>query len=118
MPKAVAVPGSLALREAIEAHRGEFRALLEKYGATSPKLFDVGTSDAGCCGAEAGVLVEMFARDGNLLMRASGLMEEVRVLVGRDDVAVFPVQLLRGEVRESVVDRAVDCVGLPATERH
>lgn len=40
------------------------------------------------------ILVEMDPADGNLLMRASGLMEESRVLFGRDDNDVFPVQLL------------------------
>ncbi len=38
---------------------------------------------------------------GNVLMRASGLMEETRELFGRDDIDIFPVQLLKGEVAEA-----------------
>lgn len=32
-------PEIVAVRELLEAHRDEFQALLDRYGATSPKLF-------------------------------------------------------------------------------
>ena len=49
----------------------------------------------------------MDPADGNLLMRASGLMEEVRLLLGTDAVDVFPVQLLKRQVSQTALDDAV-----------
>ena len=49
----------------------------------------------------------MDPADGNLLMRASGLMEETRQLFGRDDVDVFPVQLLRKPVSREALEEAI-----------
>ncbi|SDH08626.1 hypothetical protein SAMN05444695_101125 [Rhodococcus triatomae] len=42
-------------------------------------------------------------------MRASGLMEEARALFGRDDIDVFPVQLLERPISASAL---VDAVAL------
>ena len=53
------------------------------------------------------ILVDMDPSDGNLLMRASGLMEETRTLFGRDDIDVFPAQLLRRAISEAVLEEAV-----------
>ena len=41
-------------------------------------------------------------------MRASGLMEETRALFGRDDIDVFPMQLLKRAVSQSVIDNSPD----------
>ncbi len=100
-------PETLALRELLAAHRGEFQALLAKYGATDAKLF--GSVARGTAGADSDIdiLVEMDPADGNLLMRASGLMEETRALFGRDDIDVFPVQLLKRPVSASALQDAV-----------
>ena len=40
-------------------------------------------------------------------MRASGLMEETRLLFGRDDIDIFPVQLLKRPISESALAEAV-----------
>ena len=40
----------------------------------------------------------MDPAEGNLLMRASGLLEETRALFGRDDIDVLPAQLLQRPV--------------------
>lgn len=53
------------------------------------------------------ILVEMDPSDGNLLLRASGLMEETRELFGRDDVDIFPAQLLKQPISESAIREAV-----------
>ncbi|WP_211218233.1 hypothetical protein [Ruania albidiflava] len=58
-------------------------------------------------GSDIDILVEMDPADGNLLMRASGLMEETRALFGRDDIDVFPVQLLKRPVSDSALADAV-----------
>ncbi|MCI1747638.1 MAG: nucleotidyltransferase domain-containing protein [Acidipropionibacterium sp.] len=95
MSRIVASPEALALRELISAHRDGFQALLGKYAATNPRLFGSVARGTAHEGSDIDILVEMDPADGNLLMRASGLMEETRALFGRDDIDVFPVQLLR-----------------------
>ena len=98
---------TLALRDLVDARRDRFDALLTKYRATNPQLFGSvarGTADEG---SDLDILVEMDPADGNLLMRASGLMEEVRELFGREDVDVFPVQLLKRPISYSALKDAV-----------
>ncbi|MGO1950038.1 MAG: nucleotidyltransferase family protein [Mycobacteriaceae bacterium] len=94
---------SVALREVIDAQRGAFDDLLAAYGATNPRLFgSVARGDADE-GSDIDVVVEMDPSEGNLLMRASGLMEETRELFDRDDIDIFPVQLLRRSMSESAL---------------
>ena len=107
MSQGTLTPETLALRELIDARREEFQVLLHRCGATNPKMFGSvarGTADAG---SDIDILVEMDPADGNLLMRASGLMEEARSLFGRDDVDVFPIQLLKRPVSASALADAV-----------
>lgn len=102
----VATQESLVLLELLAEHRGELDALLAKYGATNPRLF--GSLARGEAGPDSDIdiMVEMNPADGNLLMRASGLMEEVRQLLGRP-VDVFPVQLLKRKISDSALADAV-----------
>ncbi len=100
-------PETLALRELLDTRREEFRALLVKYGATSAKLFGSVSRGTAKAGSDIDILVEMDPADGNLLMRASGLMEETRVLFGRDDIDVFPAQLLKRPISASALEDAV-----------
>lgn len=65
-----------------------------------------GTAQAG---SDIDILVEMDPADGNLLMRASGLLEEVRELFPGQRVDILPRQLLRGSVSPSAL---VDAVAL------
>lgn len=107
MAMAAATPETLALRELLDARRREFDALLEKYHATQPRLFgSVARGDAGP-DSDIDIVVTMHPADGNILMRASGLMEETRTLFGRDDIDIFPVQLLRPSISESALADAV-----------
>lgn len=107
MPTTAATPETLALREFLDARRDEFQTLLTKYGATNPRLFGSVARGTAHAGSDIDVLVEMNPADGNLLMRASGLMEEARALFGRDDIDVFPVQLLKPPVSQSALEDAV-----------
>lgn len=107
MPGIIMTPETLALRELLDAHRDEFLAILDRYGATSPKLFGSVARGNARTGSDIDILVEMDPADGNLLMRASGLMEETRALFGRDDIDVFPVQLLKRSISASVLVDAV-----------
>lgn len=98
---------TLALRELIEARRDDFQVLLDKYAATNPKLFGSVARGTASPGSDIDILVEMDPADGNLLMRASGLLEETRSLLGRDDIDVFPVQLLKRPVSVSALADAL-----------
>ncbi|HCT13583.1 nucleotidyltransferase family protein [Corynebacterium nuruki] len=98
---------SRELRSLLDAHRREFDALLTRYRATNPKLFgSVARGDAHE-GSDIDILVDMDPADGNLLMRASGLLEETRTLFGRDDIDVVPAGLLRDGVSATALDDAV-----------
>ena len=100
-------PETLAIRELIDARRDEFQVLLDRYGASNPKLFGSVARGVASSGSDIDILVEMDPAEGNLLMRASGLMEETRVLFGRDDLDVFPLQLLKRPVSASALEDAV-----------
>lgn len=103
----IASTPSLALREILNARRAELDALLSKYRARNARLFgSVARGDAHE-GSDLDILVEMDPADGNVLMRASGLMEETRQLFGRDDIDIFPVQLLKRPISESALTDAV-----------
>ena len=96
-----------ALRGLLEAHASEFRSLLAKYAAVNPRLFGSVERGDAHAGSDIDILVDMDPADGNLLMRASGLMEEARILFGRDDVDVFPAQLLKEGVSREAIAEAV-----------
>lgn len=99
-------PETLQLRALLAANTTELRDLLEKYGASNPLLFgSVARGDASSR-SDIDILVEMNPEDGNLLMRASGLLEETRELLGKD-IDIFPVQLLKSEVNQQALSEAV-----------
>ncbi len=100
-------PETLALRGLIDARREEFDALLARYGATRPRLFGSVARGTAYAGSDIDILVDMDPADGNVFMRASGLLEEVRALFGRDDIDVFPEQLLKRPVSETAVEDSV-----------
>lgn len=100
-------PETLALRGLIDARREEFDALLARYGATRPRLFGSVARGTAHAGSDIDILVDMDPADGNVFMRASGLLEEVRAVFGRDDIDVFPVQLLKRPISESAVEDSV-----------
>jgi predicted nucleotidyltransferase len=101
-------PQNLALREVVNARRGEFEVLLAKYHAKNPRLFGSVARGNTHDGSDIDILVEMDPADGNLLMRASGLMEETRQLYARDDIDIFRAQLLKRLISDSALAGAVD----------
>lgn len=107
MSAKVVTPETLALRALLDARRDEFGALLAKYSAKNPKLFGSIARGTANEASDIDILVEMNPADGNLLMRASGLMEETRLLFRRDDIDIFPVQLLKRPISESALAEAV-----------
>ncbi|MFZ2530513.1 MAG: nucleotidyltransferase domain-containing protein [Rhodococcus sp. (in: high G+C Gram-positive bacteria)] len=102
-----AAPETGVLRGLIDARRAEFQTLLDKYAATNPKLFGSVARGTAHTGSDIDILVEMDPADGNLLMRAAGLMDETRALFGRDDIDVFPIQLLKRAIAAAALEDAV-----------
>lgn len=100
-------PQSRFLRALIEEHRVEFFNLLDRYQAKNPRLFGSVAKGTARDGSDIDILVDMDPADGNILMRASGLLEEARQLLGRDVIDVFPAQLLKRPVSESAHRDAV-----------
>lgn len=99
-------PETLQLRALLAANTNEFRSLLEKYGASNPLLFgSVARGDANAK-SDIDILVEMSPEDGNLLMRASGLLEETRDLLG-ENIDIFPTQLLKSKISQQALNEAV-----------
>lgn len=99
-------PETVKLRALLAANTTELRALLEKYGASNPLLFgSVARGDANAS-SDIDILVEMNPEDGNLLMRASGLLEETRELFGKD-IDIFPVQLLKSKISQQALNEVV-----------
>lgn len=104
----IVTPTSRALHAVINARRNELEALLAKYHAKNPKLFGSAARGDAHDGSDIDILVDMDPAEGSLLMRASGLMEETRQLYGRDDIDIFPAQLLKHPISESALAQAVD----------
>lgn len=98
---------SWELRVLIAEHRVHFQELLARYGATNPRLFGSVARGTANSASDLDIIVDMDPGAGNLLMRASGLMEETRKLLNRDDIDIFPVQLLKNEASESALRDAV-----------
>lgn len=99
-------PETVQLRALLAANTNEFRSLLEKYGASNPLLFgSVARGDANAK-SDIDILVEMSPEDGNLLMRASGLLEETRELLGKN-IDIFPTQLLKSKISQQALNEAV-----------
>lgn len=106
-PETVMTPETLALREILVARLDEFQVLLDRYGATNPKLFGSVARGTASAGSDIDILVGMDPAEGRFLMRASGLLEESHALFGRDGIDVFPAQLLRHPVSASTLAEAV-----------
>ncbi|WP_420098704.1 nucleotidyltransferase family protein [Corynebacterium sp.] len=101
---------SISLREKLEARRAAFQELLDKYGASNPRLFGSVARGEAHEGSDIDILVDMDPHDGNLLMRASRLMEETRELFRTDGITsidIFPSQLLKREIARTVEINAV-----------
>lgn len=101
------MPETLALRELLDAHRDEFLAILDRYGATAPRLFGSVARGNARPRSDIDILIEMGPTKGSLVTRASELMAETRALSGRDDIDVFPIQLLKWPISASALVDAV-----------
>lgn len=94
------------LRDRIAAHRSEIAEILERYGATSPRLFgSVARGDAGPH-SDIDLLVDLTLAGGNPVLRLSGLAEELSGLL-EVKVEVVTEALLREPVAASALGEMV-----------
>lgn len=100
-------PASVTLRALLDSRRAEFDVLLEKYSAQNPRLFGSVARGEAHEQSDLDILVDMDPAHGNLLMRASGLMEETRELLQHVSVDIFPVQLMKRGISETVQREAI-----------
>lgn len=107
MTTSTATPEALQLRALVDARRDGLDKLLHRYNATRPRLFGSVARGDATVDSDIDILVDMDPADGNLLLRASGLLEETRELFGRDDVDIVPIQLLRTRASDQAVRDAV-----------
>jgi len=94
------------LRAVLDSHRNRIAELLDRYGATNPRLFgSVARGDAGD-DSDLDLLVDLVPGAGNELLRVSGLAEELGELLDVQ-VDVVAATLLRDEVSASALVDAV-----------
>lgn len=97
---------TLRLRAALTRRGSRVGEVLNRYGATNPRLFgSVARGDAGedC---DLDLLVDLVPAGGNELLRVAGLAEELSELLGVR-VDVVAATLLRDEVSATALAVAV-----------
>ena len=95
------------MRALLDSRRAEFEVLLAKYDATKPQLFGAVARGTARQDSDIDIVVDMDPAEGNLLMRAGGLMEEARELFGSAALDIVPVPLLRVDVARTALAEAV-----------
>jgi len=94
------------LRGVVAKHEAEMRNLFLKYKATNPRLFESVARGDARAESDIDILVDMDATDGNILLRASGLLEEAQGVLGIP-VDIFPIQLLKTRVSDAALREAI-----------
>lgn len=97
---------TLRLRSALDRQRDGLVEVLDRFGASNPRLFgSVARGDASD-DSDLDLLVDLDPSSGNELLRVAGLAEELSELLGVR-VDVVATTLLRDEVSASALDDAV-----------
>jgi predicted nucleotidyltransferase len=97
---------SAALRAAVAVRRNALVEILDRYGATNPRLFgSVARGDANVK-SDLDLLVDLLPAGGNELLRVAGIAEELGEILGRRVDVVTP-SLLRDEVSATALADAV-----------
>lgn len=97
---------TLRLRAVLNAQRAGLVEVLDRYGATNPRLFgSVARGDARD-DSDLDLLVDLLPGAGNELLRVAGLAEELSELLGVR-VDVVAATLLRDEVSATALGDAV-----------
>ncbi|MGL4175056.1 MAG: nucleotidyltransferase family protein [Dermatophilaceae bacterium] len=97
---------TLRLRAVLDRHQSGVGAVLDRFGATNPRLFgSVARGDARD-DSDLDLLVDLSPGRGNELMRVAGLAEELSELLGIR-VDVVAATLLRDNVSATALEDAV-----------
>jgi uncharacterized protein len=97
---------TLRLRAVLNRQRGGLVEVLDRYGATNPRLFGSVARGNARDDSDLDLLVDLVPGAGNELLRVAGLAEELSELLGvRVDVAA--ATLLRDEVSATALADAV-----------
>jgi hypothetical protein len=90
----------------LKLHSAEVLSVLDRYGASNPRLFgSVARGDAGPT-SDIDILVDLKQESGNPLMRIAGMSEELSVMLGVH-VDVVSDDLLRARVSATAHAEAV-----------
>jgi predicted nucleotidyltransferase len=90
----------------LQRHSVEVLSVLQRYGASNPRLFgSVARGDAGPT-SDIDILVDLEPQAGNLLMRIAGMSEELSVMLGVQ-VDVVCDDLLRARVSATAHAEAI-----------
>lgn len=99
-------PDALRLRGVLRRHQRAVAEVLDRYGASNPRLFgSVARGDARD-DSDIDLLVDLAIGAGNELLRVAGISEELSTLLGVK-VDVVAASLLRHEVSETALTDAV-----------
>lgn len=97
---------SAALRAALAAHRDDLDEILQRYGATNPRLFGSVARGDATADSDLDLLVDLLPNGGNPLLRVAGIGEDLSEILGRR-VDVVTAALLRDEVSSTALTDAV-----------
>lgn len=94
------------MRDLLASRRGAVDAVLARYAATNPRLFDSVARGEATAASDVDLLVDLVEGCGNPLVRVSGIGEELSGLLGVR-VDVVTASLLRDEVPTTAFADAV-----------
>ncbi len=97
---------SAALRAAVAARRGARQEVLDRYGASNPRIFGSVARGEANATSDFDLLVDLLPDGGNALLRVAGIAEELSEIMGRR-VDVVTGSLLRDEVSATPLADAV-----------
>ncbi|GGK83758.1 nucleotidyltransferase family protein [Ornithinimicrobium pekingense] len=97
---------SVALRAALASHRGVLDEILQRYGATNPRLFGSVARGDATADSDLDILVDLLPDGGNPLLRVAGISEDLSEVLERR-VDVVTASLLRDEVSATALADAV-----------
>ena len=97
---------SVAVRDALEAHRVDLREILQRYGAAHPRVFGSVARGDATAASDTDLLVDLLPLGGNPLLRVSGIGEDLSMILQRRVDVVAP-DVLRDDVSATAMADAV-----------